>query len=253
MSQGFAIETLVGARVLGQGTYVPEHIKNGKTVNAKCSFPVRVNKKFRKDDYIVTGWGKLADTMARSCSPGKVLNLAGDPQSYLGNLYNSPEAGGGLRLDNAGQPIQIRKSSVTIEKIEFGAESAKFIAEDIQAGRRPHQWNVPGTADAIQWKAILDAKKTQVWDGVSPTFGFARVSIPQGVQLTVQANAAGVAAGGQADLVNQVRTVLPAQQYQLEDGTPCDANGNPIVANGVRVVTVAGGAGNQAGNAALAY
>lgn len=261
-SQGFTIHTIVGGRVLGECTYVPAHSKNGKDQSQRITIPVRVNKRNRQDDYKLTVWGPLADTCARSCSPGKLLTVSGESQNYLGDLYNRDRQ---LRLDQAGQAIQIRKEATTVKHIMFGNESAKQIQEEINTGLRPRLWNVPGTEDAAQWANIIAKKKAapEMWDGRSAKFGFARVYIPQGVVLKpVAAQPAGAVVNNQgAGLVNQVgnalggnvQVVTPAEpKYVLQDGTPCTKDGVPLASVQTVVAAdanAASGAGVQQGMA----
>lgn len=253
MSQGFTVHTIVGGRVLGECTFVPAHSKNGKDNSQRITVPVRVNKRNREDDYKLTIWGPLADTCARSCSPGKLLSVSGESQNYLGNLYGRDRQ---LRLDNAGQVIQIRKESTTVKHIMFGNESAKFIAKMIQEGRRGNYWNVPGHADALQWAnqlALLKAAPPQ-WDGVSDVFGFARIFRPEGAVLkpitaavgTVIAAPTVVTAAAPTTIVEKVTEVL-TPRYVTEAGLPCDANGVLLAAPASVVV----GAGASAGIAGI--
>jgi hypothetical protein len=146
-------------------------------------------------------------------------------------------------MDATGQPIMVRKSSVTIEKVEFCGESAKFIGEEVAKGKRPVDWNVPGTAGELQYKNILATKKLEIWDGRSPSFGFCRVFVPQGVQLMAIAQPTAGATTVTVDPANiqgQVRNALnpativvqPAvaqeQKFTLADGTPCTKDGVPL-------------------------
>lgn len=184
--------------VAGPGTYVPAHNKNGKPISARFSVDVMFNSQpkandgqGRTDAFRFTAWGKLADIMARSCSVGKGLDLVATPQSYVGTLFN---ADGSPRLDNAGQAIKISKIGFTIDNVIFGAESAKMIQEEIARGVRPADWNYigPDPARAAQrelWQSRLAARKAMEWDGVSPTFGFARVVVPTGPGISLAGQA----------------------------------------------------------------
>ena len=213
-----------GIRVLGQLTYIPAHMKNGKEISARATIPVRANshrgtdkngQPGRKDDFKLTVWGKLADVCARSCSPGKCIDVVCEPNSYLGTVFN-PD--GSVRMDAAGQAIQVNKVGFTVREIVFGEESRKFITEEIQAGKRPAGWDTPGTPDAQQWLNVLTQRQAIVWDGQSPLFGYARVVVPsgQGIQLMGQAPAQNVAQNapvyGGAPLPNQVNQALPPVQ-----------------------------------------
>lgn len=206
MSNGRAISLkgtfFAGARVAGQLLYVPAHIKNGKKINSRCEIPVyrnshrgtnaKTGEKGRVDTFKLVAWGKLADTCAKSLPKGKAIDAFAEPQSFLGNLFNRD---GSLRLDNTGQAVQTTKISFTILNIVFGEESAKAIAEEIQSGRRPANWNIPNHPDYQLWTSMLQQRQAVTWDGQSTEFGYARVVIPQGqgIQLDFSQPAANVA------------------------------------------------------------
>lgn len=137
--------------------------------------------KGRTDYFTLTAWGKLADIMCRSCPKGKALDALCEPRSYMGKLF---DANGNIRLDSAGQAIEIPKMSFNIiTSPVFGEESAKQIDLEIAERVRPANWNVPNHPDYALWTQVLQSRQAYSWDGTSPTFLFARVVIPQGVQL----------------------------------------------------------------------
>ena len=196
-----------GVRVTSQLTYIPAYIsKSGKQVNAKVTIPVAKNSHKgttvkpdgtvvdgRTDYFTLTAWGKLADILARSCPVGKALDALCEPRSYMGKLFNQD---GSLRLDNAGQPIEIPKISFNmIVAPVFGEESKGQIDKEIANGLRPANWDVKGHPDFEMWTNMLKQRQAYCWDGSSPTFLFARVVVPQGVQLDFsrQANATATA------------------------------------------------------------
>jgi hypothetical protein len=195
-SIGLAVAMFAGVRVTGQLTYIPAHINaQGKRINAKCTIPVAKNShkgtrqdgtSGRTDYFSVTCWGKLADIMARSCPPGKALDLVCEPRSYMGKLFNQD---GSLRLDAAGQPIEIPKMSFNVVMSPvFGEESAKQIEREIGEGLRPRNWNVQGHPDFQLWTNMLQQRQAYSWDGQSKNFLWARVVVPQGVQLDFTQN-----------------------------------------------------------------
>lgn len=219
-SIGLAVAMFAGVRVTSQLTYIPAHINAaGKRINAKCTIPVAKNShkgtrqdgtSGRTDYFSVTCWGKLADIMARSCPPGKALDLVCEPRSYMGKLFNSD---GSLRLDSAGQPIEVPKMSFNVVMSPvFGEESAKQIATEIAEAKRPQNWNVEGHPDYQLWTQILQQRQAYNWDGQSREFLWARVVIPQGVQLdfTQGANANSVppAAGTTVPSVAPMQTMV---------------------------------------------
>ena len=201
-SIGLAVASFSGVRVTGQLTYIPAYRKSdGQPVNAKCTIPVAKNshrgthinrgtgqaEKGRTDYFNMVAWGKLADIMARSCNPGKALDLVTEPRSYMGRLYN---ADGSPRMDNAGVAIEIPKISFNIIMYPvFGEESQNQITKEINEGLRPANWNVEGHPDYALWTSILKQRAAYVWDGQSPNFLWARVVVPQGVQLDFSQNA----------------------------------------------------------------
>ena len=179
-----------GVRVLGQVTYIPAHIKNGIQQSARATFSVRAfsnkgtdrkGQPGRYDDFKLTVWNKYADQACRFCSPGKALDFIAEPNSYLGTVYN-PD--GSVRADAAGQAIQVNKVGFTIQKIGYGEEAHKFITGEIQAGKRPMDWNIEGSNGKLQWANILAQRAGIVWDGQSQLFGYARVVVPQGQNIT---------------------------------------------------------------------
>jgi len=209
-----------GVRVLGQLTFIPAHMKNGKEISARATIPVRRNshrgtdrqgQPGRKDDFKLTVWGKLAEVCARSCSPGKAIDVICEPNSYLGRVF---DMNGAVRTDAAGQAIEVNKVGFTVKDIVFGEESAKFIAAEIAEGKRPADWNIAGSPGSQQWKNILTQRQAAVWDG-SGLFGYARVVVPQGPGIALMGAApaappAGTVATGAAPLTTQVANALPA-------------------------------------------
>ena len=192
-SIGQAFTFFAGVRVSNRLTYIPAYIKaDGKRVPAKCIIPVARNShkghnpdgtEGRTDFFELTAWGKLADIMARSCPPGKALDVLCEPRTYKGKLFTG-DGSGQQRQDAAGVPIEITKMSFNIIVAPtFGEESEKQIAQEIIEGWRPANWNVKGHPDYQLWLENLAKLQAAVWDGRSPDFGWARVVVPQGVQL----------------------------------------------------------------------
>lgn len=235
-SIGLASCHFSGLRVTGQLTYIPAHVNaQGKRINAKAEIPVALNthKGTRHDGtkgstsyFKLTAWGKLADIMCRSCPPGKAIDVYCEPRTYRGKLYDKDF---NVRLDPAGQPIEITKTAFNIMSYPvFGEESEKQIQAEINA--RPHQirptnWNVVGHPDYAKWTAICQARQAYNWDGQSATFLFARVRIPQGVTLDFSQQQGQVV--GQPtppanqvpmqSMVNHVQQQLPQQQMNTPE------------------------------------
>jgi single-stranded DNA-binding protein len=206
--------SLIGVRVSSVPTYVPAYLVNGKKINQKITIPVVANDhrgnggKGKAHSFRLVAWGKLADVCARSCSMGKALDVFASIQSYPGKVFNRQ---GNLKLDNTGQAIEVTKVSFTIEKITFGEESAKFIAGEVQNGLRPVNWNVPGHADYTTWQERLRKRQATTWNGKSEKFGFAKVFVPQNVQLDFSQPE-------QNNLQNQVQNAVNQQSMQSYAG-----------------------------------
>ena len=172
-------------------------MKNGKKINSRVVIPVYCNshrgtdqktgEQGRTDEFKLVAWGKLADTCCKSLPKGKAIDVFAEPHSYIGRKFH---ADGSLFLDAAGQAIEERKVAFTIMNIVFGEESSKTIAEEIQGGRRPINWNMPNHPDFALWTQMLQQRQQVMWDGRSAVFGYARVTIPQGpgIQLDFSAN-----------------------------------------------------------------
>lgn len=187
---GVGSSQFMGARVAGRDgtpsvTYIPAHTKNGKPINQRCIIPVYINSNKgtdrdgtpgRSDRFRLVAWGKLADICARSLPKGKALDCVCTPHSYEGRIY---DAQGNMRVDNTGQPITVERVGFTIEKIVFGEESIKEIAQEIATGKRPQNWNIPNHSDYQTWISILQTRQNTQYTG-GATFGFARVIVPSG-------------------------------------------------------------------------
>lgn len=219
-STGFANATIVNARVLGALKYIPAHLDKGKLIQARCDIPVRVNSAYgtdskgepgRKDDFTITAWNKLADTCARSCSPGKALSVACHMQSYSGRVFNRD---GSLRLDASGQIIMVTKYSFVIDDISFGDDSAETIRKQVESGYRPINWNNPLHPEYKAWRDFLRSRSGIMWDGQSPTFQYAVVRIPQGehIQLLTPGQVVEMRAGQTNRRIAHQQTMHHGQQ-----------------------------------------
>lgn len=172
-SIGMGTSTLVGLRVSVPPTYIPAYEKNGQTINACLKVRAFVNRKNdRSDIYDLRMWGKLADIGARSLSVGKEFHAEVRPESYQGRVW--ADKGAKLCLNSDGTPVTTLKTAFVVKDIVFGAESEKHIAEEIAAGKRPHNYNDGGQGSAT-WSATLKIRAAYMYDGTSPTFGYAKV------------------------------------------------------------------------------
>ena len=196
MGKSFNTVTLISARVAGQPTYTPSYMNAGsdKPISAKCDVNVFQNIMNKKQVFKVTGWGKMADIMARSLSTGKELTIIGRLDSFKGRIWNAPDASGNITFvtNPDGTPKLIDKVGITIEKLDLGADSAKNIVEEINAGKRPLHFAVPGHADKLQWEQLCAQKNQEQYVQGSTTFGYAKVRVIEGttpVNNTVVNNA----------------------------------------------------------------
>jgi hypothetical protein len=166
--------------------YTPAHIKqaDGKPVSARLVIPILVNLygKQDPDSYRLVAWGALADLFAKALSQGKEMTFICDGSSYWGNIFYSD--GTQIMQKNGQAPVQTRQTSFTIREFTWGGDSNRTINEEIQAGmksgegRRPAQWNIPGTPDNQAWKRILDMRKQTFYQG-GERFGYATVIAPK--------------------------------------------------------------------------
>lgn len=188
-SRSMSVSAFFGLRV-GRTTFTPEYSKNGQNVSAKLvinaymNIPSRANGgEGRSEVFPLTVWGKLAHTCAKAMSPGKEFNTIAQLHVYNGRVFapsGQPNVPGTPILGSDGQPLMTKKFSFTIMQLTFGDESDKQINAEIQAKIRPIGWNVKGSAEAAQWAEILKARMAVQFDPNLPTYGYARVVMPQG-------------------------------------------------------------------------
>jgi hypothetical protein len=259
-SHGITEHIFVGARV---GTsdkikmfYTPAHIRpDGKPVSARLVVPILVNEygKSDPDSYRLIAWGALADLFAKNLSQGKEMTFFCEGSSYWGNVTYK-DGMQVMQKDGSG-PVQTRQISFTIRRFTWGGDSNRTIIEETQAGmksgegRRPAQWNIPGSPDNMVWKQLLERRKQTFYQG-GTQFGYATVVAPRGggqvlvgdqskiLRTHAQAN---VNAGGNNGLVNQVHNTfnpnpgagLPAAVNPSGYTAPPVYNANPANAGGL--------------------
>ena len=190
-ARSLSISMFSGLRVAST-IFTPEYSKNGKNVSAKLVVNAFMNiaskaneGEGRNEAVPFTIWGKLAHICAKSMSPGKEFNCIGQLHVYQGRVFmpsvnNQP---GTPVLDAQGQPLMTKKFSYTVSMLTFGEESDKHIANEIQANVRPIGWDVKGSPEAAQWKAQLQARQAIQFDPNLPTYGYARIRMPQGTNI----------------------------------------------------------------------
>ena len=190
-ARSLSISMFSGLRVASTN-YTPEYSKNGVNVSAKLNINAFMNiasrangGEGRNEAVPFTVWGKLANICAISMSPGKEFHCIAQLHVYNGRVFapsvnNQP---GQPILGPDGQPLMTKKFSYTIQMLTFGEESNKHIANEIQAGVRPPNWNVAGHPENLQWKEQLKLRQSTQFNPSLPTFGYARVYMPQGAGI----------------------------------------------------------------------
>ena len=233
-------------------SYTPAHSKNGKNISAKLVVNAFMNIASKANDgegrneaVPFTIWGKLADICAKSMSPGKEFNCFAQLRVYNGRVFMPSTVQGqpGQQINDAqGQPVLTKKFSYTITMLTFGEESNKHILNEIQAGVRPVGWNVAGSQEAAQWKATLQARQAIQFDPNSPTFGYARVYLPQGAgvgayiqnaQPTTAPTTMGPAVDTTAAVAATFAGVQPAAPVAAPAAAPTVNPGGFVVPSGV--------------------
>lgn len=188
-ARSLAMSFFSGLRVASTA-FTPQYSKNGNNVNAKLVVNAFMNiaskannGKGRNEAIPFTFWGKLADVGAKSMSPGKEFNAIAQLHVYMGRVFNPsamPGQPGTPVLMPDGSPLLTKKFSFTVSMMTFGEESDKHIANEIQAGVRPIGWNVAGSVENQQWTDILKQRQTIQFNQQLPTYGYARVTMPNG-------------------------------------------------------------------------
>ncbi len=216
--------------------FTPEHSKNGKNISAKLEINAYMNiassangGQGRSEVLKFTVWGKLAHTCAKSMSRGKEFHLESRPRVSDKRVFHNRQP---VQLAD-GTVLTTKAVSFTIEKLIFGSESEKFIADELQAGVRPTNWNVAGHPENLQWKEILKARQAVQFDPASPTYGYANVILPQGPGIGAfipQGNANATAGVPASVAVNPAANVVaPATAPATPATAPAVAPGGFVV------------------------
>jgi len=200
--------------------FTPEYSKNGKNVSAKLTINGFMNVasranggEGRNESVSFTVWGKLAHICAKSMSPGKEFNCTAALHVHDGRVFmpGLPGQPGTPIMKPDGTQLTTKKFSYTIQLLTFGEESNKHIANEIQAGPgvRPAGWNVAGSQDALIWKEILKARQAVQFNPQAPTYGYARVYMPQGAGISayIQNQPAGAVAAMDGQAVDTAAAV----------------------------------------------
>jgi hypothetical protein len=234
---GFVKTNMVGCRVATTDKnpmrYVPAHTKaDGSFVSARLEIPVLVNEYGSKDPdaYKLVAWGGRADMFAKALSQGKEMNFYLTPKSYFRKVYNNQNQVV-MQPDGSG-PLMVRSLSFTIRDFTWGADSEKLVGLEIAAGIRGAGWNNPNSPDYTAWRSMIDARKSLFYDGVSPTFGYAKVMpVPEGCTVLPGDQSANARrTGGNAgqpttQLVDQVSSTLdPKTGFPIANAQATGAN-----------------------------
>jgi len=178
--------------------YFPAHSKNGSNVSQRCTINAFMNIASKANNgegqstvVPLTAWGKLADVCAKSMSPGKEFHCSAELKGYEARVFHNQQP----VVMPDGTTLTTNKLGFSITKLLFGEESAKHIANEIQSGIRPADWNLAGSAGYNAWRETLKLRNTLAFDPTQPVFGYAKVILPQGPGIgayTPQATAAPV-------------------------------------------------------------
>lgn len=224
---GARCSTALGCEVAKRRvTYYPAYVgPDGKTINAHCTVRaiVNVNNKKLPQNYTFVGWGKLADFMATRMSPGIEFSCSAKPESYLARVYDETRK---PILRSNGQELLVERHSFVIERdtLRITAESQKVIDAEILSAERPPNWNDNGPGREA-FLAMQKAKNA-VYDGISNTFGYAKVVKRAGAPVA----AAAAPSGQQPALAAQVAAVLQSMQGNMQTanaGAGSDPNNAP--------------------------
>lgn len=208
-----AVGTKMSDGTVMGGIYYPAHVKNGKQVSARWEGNVIINgaewtdangqrHEGSTDAVRLIVWnsknaaaGKgFADIFAKCVSPGKELSCTCKIHTFQKRIF----VNGQPLVGQDGQPITYQAVAFrVVDDVIFGSDSARQIEAEVGAYNgqmnffsRPRLWNVPGEADNEAWKQINAWRMSQVWDGQSGTYGYARVIVPEGAQIGTVTGAA---------------------------------------------------------------
>jgi len=194
-SRSFISMTAIGLRVAATPVYYPAHSKNGVNVDQRivvraiANIPSAANGgKGRQVGLNLVAWGKLADVLARSMSPGKEFHCELEPHVYQGPVFvqDASNPSGPRRKIQIQTPaglvdVTTEKTSYRITRIVLGADSDKQIAREIEELKcRPIGWNIPGTPAYEQWRAELNRRNSEQYVPGSKQFGQAVVRMVEG-------------------------------------------------------------------------
>jgi hypothetical protein len=218
------------------GTYYPEHITNGKKINARWEGNVYINgmnytdpttgeyREGKAEVIRVVAWngnnakpgGGLADLCAKAITAGKELSCELDVNTFKKRLFIDDKP----QVDHLGREIMVNGTSFVMKGLPiWGADADAVIQNEIANYRatgqatfaaRPQFWNVVGHADAETWDFIKRSRKEMQYISGSTTYGHARVMLPAGAQL-INAATPGMPAGIDPNMVAMLQAMMRGQ------------------------------------------
>lgn len=237
-SKSFNNINLYACRVGSAPEYTPPYLQNGtgKQIRQMCTISVCQNLGDKESWFRITGWGKMADIMARSCAPGKELDIVGRVHSYKGRIAMPRVQGQQVQFYAGadGQPLTTDKIGIVIEHIKFGADSDKQLAFEIQQGMRPALWNVTGHPDNVQWKTICQQRNSTQYVQGNTHFGYAVVRQPNGqiIDPATLANNNGNAATTGTAVAAATNAPAGFGGVAAQTGAPAGQAGAPVEVHG---------------------
>jgi hypothetical protein len=188
--------------------YIPAKTDaGGKTISQHLRIPVYMNRRDGRDAerYDVTAWGKLADICANLLAPGTEFDCTCRINSYQGRVFDNNQQV--MRSD--GTPLLVNKVSFSIfTDFQIGADSRKQIEKELALGIRPANWDDDGPGAEAFRQSRKQRAAMQYVPG-QPTFGHARVLLPEGAQVV-----GGAPTGNQAVDPAQVAAFMATPQGQ---------------------------------------
>jgi len=213
-------------RVCRDPEYWPEHVKNGKKTSSRLVIPTMAeeigykqedgSRRKVEDTYMeLTCWGKTADTYAKLLGVGKAFFCEFKITSYHSKVYENRKVVHG----SDGKPLTKRAYSYSIipGSIRLGNDGSKLIQKEKSEGTRPIGYDgkitVEELANAINtntdmhaflaqvqqakdvWISHLNSQKGVEYTG-GPTYGYAKVRLPEGAECAYSITAVPAAAAG---------------------------------------------------------
>ncbi len=189
MSSSMISCNFFGMRVAGSLSYYPGYMKkDGTHVDQRVLVPAYANiyapgeKGSESDPYTFIMWGRMAETLCRNLSPGREINVA--------NAVSKPwrkkqkHSNGMPALDMVtGAPLETKETNYQVDPgclTFYDREATKFIEQQKQTGYRPLQWENATHPDSKVWSDIKITRNSEIWNGTSEEFGYAKVFIPTG-------------------------------------------------------------------------